>query len=126
VNAAQANAHPDGKKLVERLEQAINGQNVEPIHVSTGLICKPLSVNGESAGKKYNRVATNIQYDHLAILLNEKGAGTPADGVGMFLNEGQEDAIEVVNISEAQDMRAAEESGFLKRWLGRLLGNSSG
>lgn len=124
VNAAQAKAHPDGVKLVERLEAAINGENIEPIHVSTGLYCKPLSVNGESGGKKYSRVATQINYDHLAILLNERGAGTPADGVGMFLNaDGLEEQVEVVNIGEPQDMR--EEVGFMKRWLGRLLGNSS-
>jgi hypothetical protein len=35
--------------------------------------------------KKYNRIATGIRYDHLAILLNERGAGTPDDGVGMWV-----------------------------------------
>jgi hypothetical protein len=123
VNEAQARAHPDGAKMVDRLDAAINGSNVEDIHVSTGLLARMLSVNGESRGKKYSKVATGIEYDHLAILLNEQGAGTPADGVGMFLNAaGQEEAIEVANLStEPEDKRYAGLVG----WLRKLLGNGS-
>jgi len=123
VNEAQAKAHPDGAKLVERLDAAINGTNAEPIHVSTGLLCRMLEVNGESRGKKYSKVATDIAYDHLAILLNEQGAGTPADGVGMFLNAaGQEEAVEVANLSaEPEDKRFTGLMG----WIRKLLGNGS-
>lgn len=112
VNEAQAKAHPDGAKLVERLDAAINGSNAEPIHVSTGLMCRMLEVNGESRGRKYTKVATDIAYDHLAILLNEQGAGTPEDGVGMFLNAaGEEEAIEVAAlVMNAVDMEGAEKS----------------
>ena len=95
VNEAQAKAHPDGAKLVERLDAAISGNNADPIHVSTGLFVQPIQANGESRGKKYDRIATGLQYDHLAILLNERGAGTPEEGVGMFLNAaGQPEASE--------------------------------
>lgn len=123
VNEAQARAHPDGVKLVERLDAAISGTNAEPIHVSTGLFCEPIEANGESRGKKYGRKATCINYDHLAILLNEAGAGTPADGVGMFLNaEGQPEAVEVSKLDTApEDCR----STGLMRWINRLLGNGS-
>ena len=122
VNEAQAKAHPDGVKLVERLDAAINGDNSDPIHVSTGLLCKMLTANGESGGKKYTRIATGIQYDHLAILLNERGAGTPEDGVGMFLNaDGDEVDVETVEVNEqAIDRRFEGVTG----WLRRLLGNS--
>lgn len=123
VNEAQARAHPDGVKLIERLDAAINGSNVDDIHVSTGLLCRMLGVNGESRGKKYSKVATDIEYDHLAILLNEKGAGTPEDGVGMFLNSaGEEEAIEVANLStDPEDKRFTGLTG----WIRKLLGNDS-
>lgn len=122
VNEAQAKAHPDGVKLIERLDAAITGNNADPIHVSTGLLCKMLTANGESGGKKYSRIATGIQYDHLAILLNEKGAGTPDQGVGMFLNsDGQEVEVETVEVNEqAIDRRFEGVTG----WIRKLLGNS--
>jgi len=122
VNEAQAKAHPDGAKLIERLDAAITGNNADPINVSTGLWCKMLTANGESGGKRYSRIATGIQYDHLAILLNEKGAGTPDQGVGMFLNaDGQEVEVETVEVNEqAIDRRFEGVTG----WIRKLLGNS--
>lgn len=122
VNEAQAKAHPDGSKLIERLDAAIANTNAEPIHVSTGLFCEPITANGESGGKAYTRIATRVAYDHLAILLNEKGAGTPEQGVGMFLNaSGQPEEVEAVTVNaDPEDKRSAG----LKAWLLRLLGNS--
>lgn len=119
VNAAAAKAHPDGARLIDRLDAAINGTNAEPIHVSTGLLVEPIEANGESRGKKYTRKATKLNYDHLAILLNERGAGTPEDGVGMFLNAaGAEEPVEVCRVEfEPEDKRTA---GW-RAWLNRLL-----
>lgn len=126
VNEAQAKAHPDGAKLVERLDAAISGNNAEPIHVSTGVLVQAIAANGESRGKKYSRIATNLQYDHLAFLLHEPGAGTPADGVGMFVNsDGTEAAVEVVNVSAApEDRRGDGVLAWARQQLRRLLGNS--
>lgn len=123
VNEAQAKAHPDGLKLVERLDAAIDGTNSDPIHVSTGVWLDAITANGESRGKTYTAVASNIRYDHLAILLNERGAGTPDDGVGLFLNaDGTEQPIEHVRVSDQpEDRRAA---GW-KAWLMRLVGNGT-
>lgn len=123
VNEAQARAMPEGRAIVERLDAAISGANVEPIHVSTGLFCEPVQTNGESGGQRYDRIATRIQYDHLAILLNERGAGTPEQGVGMFLNAaGQPEPVETVSVSaDPEDRRSAG----LRAWVLRLLGNSS-
>lgn len=123
VNAKAASAHPDGAKLVERLEAAINGSNVDPIHVSTGLMLEPVAQNGESGGKPYEFIATNMNYDHLAVLLHERGAGTPAEGVGMWLNtEGQAEPVDEVTVNvEPEDKRA---KGF-KAWALRLVGNGS-
>lgn len=123
VNEAQAKAHPDGAKLVERLDAAISGNNADPIHVSTGLFVQPIQANGESRGKKYDRIATGLQYDHLAILLNERGAGTPEEGVGMFLNAaGQPEEVEAVQVNvEPEDRRFEGLTG----WVRKLLGNGS-
>lgn len=126
VNEAQARAHPEGLKLVERLDAAIAQTNSEPIHVSTGLFVEPIQANGESLGKKYSRIATSIQYDHLAILLNEQGAGTPEQGVGMFLNaEGGEDEVETVTVNaDPEDRRKEGVLSGLKALVRRLLGNT--
>lgn len=123
VNEAQARANGSGVKLIERLDAAIAGTNTEPIHVSTGLVCEAVNAGGESGGKKYSRIATNIAYDHLAILLDEKGAGTPDDGVGMFLNSaGQEEEIEQAEVDlQPEDRRSAG----LMAWIKRLVGNGS-
>lgn len=123
VNEAQARAHPDGAKLIERLDAAIAGNNAEPIHVSTGLMMDPIIANGESRGKKYSSIVTNIRYDHLAILLNEQGAATPDQGVGMFLNAaGESEQVEEVIINtEPEDLRTRGLMG----WIKRLIGNES-
>jgi hypothetical protein len=122
VNEAQAKAHPDGVKLIERLDAAISGANQDPIHVSTGLLHNSIAANGESGGKKYTEIVTAVEYDHLAILLNEQGAGTPEEGVGMFLNAaGETQDIETVRIDPAPQDRRADT--FLARWVRRLVGN---
>lgn len=122
VNEAQAKALPDGQAIVARLDAAINGQDVAPIHVSTGLLCEPIAAEGTSNGKPYTRIATNIQYDHLAILLHEQGAGTPSDGVGMWLNAaGQPTQVEQVAIPSVPDDKRA--AGLLG-WVRKLLGNT--
>lgn len=91
VNKAVAEAKPDGKRLIQRLDDMITGNNAEPIHVSTGLLLNKEQKAGESKGKKHYWVAHNMQFDHIAILLDEPGAGTPEEGVGMFVNaDGQE------------------------------------
>lgn len=127
VNEAQAKAHPDGAKLVERLDAAIAGNNADPIHVSTGLFVEPITANGESLGKRYERIATNLQYDHLAILLNERGAGTPEEGVGMFLNsDGSEGEVESVVINtEPEDRRGQGLLAKANALIRRLLGNGT-
>lgn len=122
VNGLQAKAHPDGQKLIERLDAALSGVNSDPIHVSTGLMLDDVIASGESLGKKYTSIATNLQYDHIAILLNESGAGTPEQGVGLFLNSaGQPEPVEVVNLEvKPEDKRFTGLTG----WIRKLLGNS--
>lgn len=73
------------------LIEAINKK--QPIHTSTGLILERIPV-ANNDGYKYE--AHNMLFDHDAILLNEVGAATPEQGVGVFVNSAG-DQYEVVN-----------------------------
>lgn len=102
VNKAVAETKPDGKRLIARLDEMIAGTNSEPIHLSTGLLLNKEQKSGESKGKKYSWVAHNMQFDHIAILLDEPGAGTPEEGVGLFVNaDGQESDVETASLIDA-------------------------
>ncbi|MEP8728458.1 DUF2213 domain-containing protein, partial [Enterobacter hormaechei] len=102
VNKAVADTKPDGKRLIQRLDDMISGNNADPIHVSTGLLLNKEQKAGESKQKKYSWVAHNMQFDHIAILLDEPGAGTPEEGVGMFVNaDGQQADVETTSLIDA-------------------------
>ncbi|HCB0368454.1 TPA: DUF2213 domain-containing protein [Klebsiella pneumoniae] len=112
VNRQYAESSEKGKRLINRLDEMIAGTNSEPIHISTGLLYSGIVANGESKGKKYNEIATNMMFDHVAVLLDEPGAGTPAEGVGIFVNaEGDELEIEVVNLADA-DVPDPQDASF--------------
>ncbi|HCL5283979.1 TPA: DUF2213 domain-containing protein [Salmonella enterica] len=102
VDRRYAENSEKGKRLVERLDAMAAGENVEPIHISTGLGFRSIATNGESKGKRYREICTDMQFDHVAILLDKVGAGTPEEGVGIFVNaDGSESEIECVNLDEA-------------------------
>lgn len=112
VNRQYAESSEKGKRLINRLDEMIVGTNAEPIHISTGLLYSGIAANGESKGKKYNEIATNMMFDHVAVLLDEPGAGTPAEGVGIFVNaEGDVLEIEVVNLADA-DVPDPQDASF--------------
>ncbi|MGU9775718.1 DUF2213 domain-containing protein [Salmonella enterica] len=102
INKAVAETKPDGKRLINRLDEMIDGTNTDPIHLSTGLLTNKEKKSGESKGKKYSWIARNMQFDHIAILLDEPGAGTPEEGVGLFVNaDGQESDVETASLIDA-------------------------
>lgn len=104
VDRRYAEASEKGKRLINRLDEMAAGTNSDPIHISTGLLYSGIAANGESKGKKYNEIATNMMFDHVAVLLDEPGAGTPDEGVGIFVNsEGEEQQIEVANLADASN-----------------------
>lgn len=71
-----------GKRIVEAIDKG------QPIHTSTGIFMDPPEKEDgfNAAGVAYSWVARNMYFDHDAILLDEEGAATPADGVGMMVN----------------------------------------
>lgn len=110
VNEAQAQAMDNGKRLIERLDAAMAGNAGEPIHVSTGVLLRKTAAKGESKGKAYNAIASDMVFDHLAILLDEQGAGTPEEGVGMWLNhEGKTEPVFAVNLEVNSDEMSYRE-----------------
>lgn len=67
----------------------------EPIHTSTGLWCN-LDDTPDGDAADYN--ARDLEFDHDAILINEEGAATPEQGVGMLVNkDGKTQEIQVIN-----------------------------
>lgn len=71
VDRRYAEASDNGKRLINRLDEMAAKANVEPIHISTGLLYSGIAANGESKGKRYNEIATNMMFDHVAVLLDE-------------------------------------------------------
>lgn len=109
IGAHNENARQEGGRVlldkvidVEVANQSEKGRSVlaaidagDPVHTSTGLLCELETVEGED-GIKAN--ARNLFFDHDAILLNEDGAATPEQGVGMLVNaDGGQEEIEVIN-----------------------------
>jgi len=88
IDVAVANRSDEGRAVLA----AINAG--DPVHTSTGLLAD-LEEAGENDGPKF--VARNIEFDHDAILLEEEGAATPEQGVGMMVNAKTGEEIEVIN-----------------------------
>jgi hypothetical protein len=87
IDIERANQSEGGKRVLAAIEAA------DPIHTSTGLLAMMDAANGDVP---YKFTARDIEFDHDAILLDEDGAATPEQGVGMMVNSaGQE--IQVVN-----------------------------
>ncbi len=88
IDVEVANRSEGGKAVLAAIEAG------GPIHTSTGLLAMMDAVNAAD----HKRVARNMMFDHDAILLNEEGAATPDQGVGMLVNSnGEFEEIEVVN-----------------------------
>lgn len=90
IDEQVANSTERGRELLRAIEAN------KPIHSSTGLRLTKIIRNGKnSKGKAYTWVANKMHFDHDAILLNEMGAATPDDGVGLLVNGEQ---TEVMNV----------------------------
>ena len=74
-----------GRTLLERIDAVVNGQG-DPIHTSVAVI---LRKEPAGLGAGYDWVANIRSMDHDAILLDEPGAATPDQGVGLMVNADQ-------------------------------------
>lgn len=126
INERVANAHEDGVLLLNWVGKVESGEKPEPIHMSTGLMTNRVQANGESRGKKYTWRAANQQYDHLAILFHENGAGGDEIAIAVNcemvinskLDEANEDALDdsygekLAILSEAVKERFATSDSY--------------
>ncbi len=88
IDVEVANRSENGKRLLEAIDKG------EEIHTSTGLLANVVETGEEDP--KWE--VCDMVFDHDAILLDEEGAATPKQGVGMFVNkDGQQ--VEVINSS---------------------------
>lgn len=91
IDVERANQSEGGKAVLAAIEAG------GPVHTSTGLLCMLDAANGDV---DYKHTAREIVFDHDAILLDEEGAATPEQGVGMLVNaKGEQEEIEVINSS---------------------------
>lgn len=90
VDVVQANQSEQGRALLEAVEKG------DPIHTSTGVMLykEPVANNSE-----YSWIARQMKFDHDAILLNQRGAATPEQGVGLMVNVA--DAVLATNLGPA-------------------------
>lgn len=89
VNVQEALKSERGKRLLDRIEEIETNDNFRPIHTSTGvfLLVDELEKPKMNANKQqYNFVASELLFDHDAILLDTVGAAQPNQGVGMAVN----------------------------------------
>lgn len=68
-----------------RIRQAIKDRQV--MEISTGLFTDNEPTPGEWRGERYTHVAKNYRPDHLALLPDETGACSAADGAGLLRNQ---------------------------------------
>lgn len=106
IDVDRANESEGGRRVLDAIDKG------GPVHTSTGVLCMLDAANGDV---KYKFSARDIEFDHDAILLDQDGAATPEQGVGMMVNSaGQE--IEVINCSfeddAERDLGWALESAF--------------
>ncbi len=88
IDEARAKESDNGRRVLKAIA------NEEPIATSTGLLC-----NLEAAtNKPYEGIARGIEFDHVAILLDDAPAISPEQGVGIFVNSAS-DKIKVINSS---------------------------
>lgn len=91
VDKEVAERSPKGQRLLEMVA------NQESIGVSTGLFPKSTrkEAGTDDLGANYNEVVEDFEYDHLAILLNEKAAGAHA-GTKIIYNSETGDSFDLV------------------------------
>ena len=105
IDVERAKESANGRATLEAIEKG------EPIHTSTALYFEP----EPATNAEYKMIARNMVFDHDAILLNEEGAATPEQGVGMMVNsKGESEEIEVFNseVNIAEELEWAAQSAI--------------
>ena len=92
IDVERAQESKMGRRVLEALDSG------KPIHTSTGLLMNLRECNTSDLA---DYEGFDMEFDHDAILLDEDGAATPEQGVGMMVND---DRLMVVNSDIAERM----------------------
>lgn len=92
IDVERANESKMGKRVLEALDKR------EPIHTSTGLLMHIRECQNSDLA---DWEGYDMEFDHDAILLDETGAATPSQGVGMMVNNNK---VKVVNCCYSLDV----------------------
>ena len=115
INVQEALKSERGRRLLDRIEELETNDNPRPLHTSVGVLLNVEDLDEprtNAAGKEYTWVASNMMFDHDAILLGSVGAAQPSDGVGMAVNrDGEKVDVErfVLNVDAVGEEPAAAE-----------------
>ena len=82
-----------GKEIVRRIKAG------ERIGVSTGLNAQVVNIAGKQGDKEYQGIISNIEFDHVAVLLDEAPAGDST----FTINSGAQRDVLVCNLAESVD-----------------------
>lgn len=89
IDVARAQESENGRRVLAAIS------NKEPIHTSIAVYCAEDRVDGFD---DHDFVVSAMFFDHDAILLDEDGAATPAQGVGIFVNSnGEKTKVTAIN-----------------------------
>ncbi|MCK5641214.1 MAG: DUF2213 domain-containing protein [Gammaproteobacteria bacterium] len=92
LDTAVANQSDDGMELISRIESG------GKVGVSTGLNLIQEITNGTAEdGSEFTWIARDMEFDHVAILLNEKAAGSH---VGTELKLNEDETVQIVALNE--------------------------
>lgn len=93
IDVSRAQESEGGRRLLDAIASAEAEGGA--IHTSTGIY---LEREAAPEGSGYDWIAHNLMMDHDAILLDEPGAATPDQGVGLMVNSaGKPERIEVIS-----------------------------
>lgn len=104
VDVEVAKVLPNGQALLDAIKDK------KPIHTSTGVLLEPEPVANAALGYKW--IARNMRFDHDAILINETGAATPEQGVGLFVNVADAQPLTVNDDVLSDDSYEAKRSAL--------------
>lgn len=94
IDPEMAAVSSHGRRILSRIKDQ------KPIDGSTAFDCMVRCDAGVAPdGEVYNRVAFNLELDHSAILIDEEGAKTGKEGVGMFVNAGSTEEVEISEVT---------------------------
>lgn len=95
VDVEVASQSEKGRRLLDRVNALEAGEDVPPIHTSVAVFLERMEANEGQRAQGIEWVAKIHSVDHDAILLDEVGAATPEQGVGLMVNADKAVSLEV-------------------------------